>query len=55
MDCNGGLNPLQQDFNDGINVGPLEAMFTKVGDVSENLQLLIVCMSLDKEWHANGL
>lgn len=30
LDCNGGLNPLQQNFNDGINIGPLEAMFTKV-------------------------
>ena len=30
LDCNGGLNPLQQYFNDGINIGPLEAMFTKV-------------------------
>ena len=29
LDCNGGLDPLQQNFNDGINVGPLEAMFTK--------------------------
>ena len=30
LDCNSGLNPIQYHFNDGINVGPLEAMFTKV-------------------------
>lgn len=28
--CNGGLNPLQPKFNDGVDVSPLEAMFVKV-------------------------
>ena len=30
LDCNAGLNPIQNNFNDGINVDPLEVMFIKV-------------------------
>lgn len=30
LDCNGGLNPIQNNFNDGINVDALETLFVKV-------------------------
>ena len=28
--CNGGRNPIQQNFYDGINADPLEVLFIKV-------------------------
>lgn len=30
LQCNGGLNPLQPSFNDGIDVNPFEVLFIKV-------------------------
>ena len=30
LDCNAGLNPVPEGFNDGINLDPLEVLFVKV-------------------------
>ena len=41
LDCNAGLNPIPQGFNDGINLDPLEVMFVKVRLHASSLRQLL--------------